>query len=302
MAFTVIIKRKGLFANNSINVGGMLRNCGFKFGSYNDFYVLDEGKAQDNICILYNPAHLSRGIYFNGSDETQVELCFNVPTSKEEIDDFLALVKEICKQYKKYEIIDADNNDKYTLEELLNERDNLIRFSYDELKRILSKSNYGQQEWGITAARWPLFFDKEMVAGFKGVKDLSAFSKLLHEKQNIDAYYAKPSIARNKVDNTIAGIYTLTDECVSIFPTDANDYLMKENPQSPIQLDKGLIRFYIFSEKRPLNGLWDYGKFIKCVMNKGAVKYDRNHVMLPEYTKADIMDIINAIENMTETI
>ena len=42
MAFTLRIKKTGLFGNKTISLQEIVQNCGFKYGVYNDFYVLDE--------------------------------------------------------------------------------------------------------------------------------------------------------------------------------------------------------------------------------------------------------------------
>ena len=57
-----------------------------------------------------------------------------------------------------------------------------------------------------------------------------------------------------------------------------------------------MISFFIFSEKRTLDGIYDYDKFIKYVMEHGATKYDANHILLPEYTKEQILEIAKTCE------
>ncbi len=72
MPFSLKITRKGFFTKRTIDIGEMLENCKFKFGTYNDLYVLDEGKHQNNSCILYNPQHIGRGNYFDGNDDAHI--------------------------------------------------------------------------------------------------------------------------------------------------------------------------------------------------------------------------------------
>ena len=295
MAFSIKIKRKGLFGCNEINLDEILKNCGFKYGLYNDFFVLDEGKRQGNSCILYNPQHIGRGIYYDGNGGSTVEISINMPTTQEDIEDFLALASEICRQLKKAEIHDFDNNKKYTLEELFAEKDGLIQLNCDELKRRIENSDFEERSWIMTAARWPIWFDKKMCEELHEAKDLYVLSALFHEKQNMDTYYAKPSLMRNRADGAVLAMYTFTEECPSIFPIDFNDFLMASSPQNPIKADKGMITFYIFSEQRTLSGMWDYKEFIQYAIEHGAERYDKAHVLIPEYTKADIEKITNSI-------
>lgn len=43
MAFTLVIDRKGLFGKvKSIQMAELLKNCGLKYGSNNEFYILED--------------------------------------------------------------------------------------------------------------------------------------------------------------------------------------------------------------------------------------------------------------------
>ncbi len=55
--FSVTIKaKKSLFGRTpKINLVKILENCKLRFGSYNDFYILEEGEMYDDMMTLYNP-------------------------------------------------------------------------------------------------------------------------------------------------------------------------------------------------------------------------------------------------------
>ena len=53
---------------------------------------------------------------------------------------------------------------------------------------------------------------------YKTCPDLDDFEETIHELQAEDFYYAKPSLMKNKNDGKVLAVYTLTDECASIFP------------------------------------------------------------------------------------
>ena len=105
MAFTLRIKKTGLFGNKTISLQEIVQNCGFKYGVYNDFYVLDEDQDRNGSCILYNPQHIGRGISFSNYG-SEVEIRHNIPTTASEIADFIKLLAEIKRQYGKCEIRD----------------------------------------------------------------------------------------------------------------------------------------------------------------------------------------------------
>lgn len=295
MAFTLRIKKTGLFGNKTISLQEIVQNCGFKYGVYNDFYVLDEDQDRNGSCILYNPQHIGRGISISNYG-SEVEIRHNIPTTASEIADFVKLLAEIKRQYGKCEIRDKDSGKVLPFEAFADEIPaHLIELSS---KEIIEGAKQGKEygSWILTLAKWPFFADDEMIEEMSQPGKAQRFAEILHEKQNIDAYYAKPHFYRNSVDNSTLAGYTYTEECTSIFPTDFNCFIDANNPTQPFKADKGMISFFIFSEKRTLDGIYDYDKFIKYVMEHGATKYDANHILLPEYTKEQILEIAEACE------
>ena len=109
--------------------------------------------------------------------------------------------------------------------------------------------------------------------------------------QAIDAYYAKPTLMQNKADGKILAIYTLTEECVSIFPVKADDFLNLDS----IKIDEGLVRFYIFSENQARDGMFSYDRFISYMSEHGARKFDDTHLLIPSITKDEIDHMISEI-------
>jgi len=65
VAFSLVIQSKGLlYKAKSIDFAALLNACKLRYGSYNDFYTLDEGKTAAGTAVLYNPAKIGRGIFF----------------------------------------------------------------------------------------------------------------------------------------------------------------------------------------------------------------------------------------------
>ncbi len=104
MAFTLVINSKGLFGKvKNIQMAELLKNCGLKYGSNNEFYILEDDKMNQNTAVLYNAKRTGRGIFFDGSRiaDGQVTISYNIPTTKTEIHDFIQVAKEIERQFKK---------------------------------------------------------------------------------------------------------------------------------------------------------------------------------------------------------
>ena len=77
-----------------------------KYGSSNEFYILQEDVINQNTAVLYNPTRIGRGIFFDGSKaaEGEISLSYNIPTTVAEIVDFVRIVKEVERQLKKPEV------------------------------------------------------------------------------------------------------------------------------------------------------------------------------------------------------
>jgi len=103
MAFTLKIKSKKLFGKTKFDINKLISDSGLKYGSDNEFYILEEGKMKKQTVILYNPLKIGRGIFLDFSKvaEEIIETSYNIPTTKSEILDFIKVVELIEKQFGK---------------------------------------------------------------------------------------------------------------------------------------------------------------------------------------------------------
>lgn len=285
MAFTLKIKAKGWFGNKKVDFGALLNNCGLNFGHDNDFYILEDGMVE-RTAILYNPKRIGRGIFFDAQniEEGKVEISYNIPTTEAEITDFINIVKELERQLKEVEMYCVEEECKYTVAQLLENKDRMVQFSRQKLNEFCANKEY--RSYIFTLAMWPLELTEEMVKKFEVCTDLKEFEQLLHDKQNIDVYYGKPRLLQ-KQTGEIGAFYTFTEECESIFPVKADGFLNLEQ----LKIDEGFIQYFIFSEERVLDGLYDYDKFIRYMLDNGAKYYDRSHILVPSMTKAQIEEM-----------
>lgn len=290
MAFTLQIRKKGFFGNKNVDLKLILKNCGLKYGSSNEFYILQEDVINQNTAVLYNPTRIGRGIFFDGSKaaEGEISLSYNIPTTATEISDFVRIVKEVERQLKKVALYCVEEEREYTTQTLEDNIPNMTQFSLQSLHEFCKKE---YSTYILTLAMWPFVMNKEQVLEFSECKDLQKFEQLLHDMQAIDAYYAKPTLMQNKADGKILAIYTLTEECVSIFPVKADDFLNLDS----IKIDEGLVRFYIFSENQARDGMFSYDRFISYMSEHGARKFDDTHLLIPSITKDEIDHMISEI-------
>ena len=81
-----------------------------------DFYVMDMGKSNNGTAILYNPARIGRGIFFDARNVGKGEIIvnYNIPTTATEIQDFVNVVKEVDRQFGKASFHCEEENKEYT--------------------------------------------------------------------------------------------------------------------------------------------------------------------------------------------
>lgn len=233
----------------------------------------------------------SAGEYFSTAVRLrrgEITLSYNIPTTVAEIVDFVRIVKEVERQLKKVDLYCVEEEREYTTQTLEDNIPNMTQFSLQSLHEFCKKE---YSTYILTLAMWPFVMNKEQVLEFSECKDLQKFEQLLHDMQAIDAYYAKPTLMQNKADGKILAIYTLTEECVSIFPVKADDFLNLDS----IKIDEGLVRFYIFSENQARDGMFSYDRFISYMSEHGARKFDDTHLLIPSITKDEIDHMISEI-------
>lgn len=289
MAFTLRIENRS--QDKELEIMKLLKNCGLSFGSRNEFYVLEEGVANDNTAILFNPARIGRGIFYDVRERSEgsVELCMNLPTTVQEIDDFINIVKEMEHQMEQIALYHVEDECYYTMDELEDMRDDLVQFSIESLNRFCQNNN--NQGCILTLTMWPLYLTKEQVEEFAYCTDLDAFEELLHNKQAMDIYYAKPRLHRNSNNGRIGAFYTLTEDCLSIFPTEAKTFINLDD----IQIDDEFIRFYIYSEDRVVDGIFSYRRFMELMMMVEPEYFDREHIIIPPLSKEQIEELVEML-------
>lgn len=286
MAFTLTIKRKGLFNKKQVSLEQLLSSCNFRYGSDNEYFILEENEINNQTMVLYNPNRIGRGIFLDASqmERGTLTISYNIPTTASEIQDFIHFTEQIVSQYEKVEMYCVEEERNYTLEELVANKENMVAFSLQSLHDFCNNKEYMSHIF--TLAMWPWVLTEEQVQKFESCEDLCEFEEIMHNMQCIDVYYAKPRLYLK--NEKVAAFYVLTEECESIFPIKADNFINLDQ----IEIEEGCIQFYIFSEDRMLDGLYDYDKFMKIMLERGVETFDKDHVRIPSLTKQDIEEIV----------
>lgn len=284
MAFTLQIKQKKLFGKTKLDIPALARSCGLKYGSDDDFFILQEGQMSGGTAIFYNPDRIGRGIFFDGSkgENGLYEISYNIPTTGGEIADFIKLVKEVERRLGKAEMYCVEEERTFTGEELEQNLDQFVRFNLESLKQFCNNKEY--QNYILTLAMWPYTLPADKVLAWGGCTDLADFEKTLHEIQSQDVYYAKPRLMRKGDAGDIGAFYVLTEECESVFPVRADGFLNLNQ----LKIKEGFVQFYIYSEERMLDGIYSYERFIERIRTYGAQQFDADHVLIPSLNKESL--------------
>ena len=70
---------------------------------------------------------------------------------------------------------------------------------------------------------------------------------------------------------------------------DMNDHYIRHNTL------KAFIRFFIFEEKKVVDGHYSYRQFIEFAKQKGATQFDAERLRVPEISKEEIMEFVNSV-------
>lgn len=292
MGLTVITKQRKLFHKRNVDVEGLISKFRFRYGTLNAFNILEEGVVKDSSVTVYNPSAIARGIYIswkNMASEGEVEIGINIPTSVREIMDFLSIVYEVSKQLDGPYFYCIENEVNYTFEQLYAEKDKIIRFSLDALKNFCRDNDY--EEHILTLARWPISLETDDMNLFARETNLNAFANIIHNLQNKNIYYAKPSLYQNTINNTMVAKYGLTEGMPGIYPIKYDGFFNVND----MKVSAGFINFYLKNSQAPLDVTLDYNKFAQNPQITGAIKYDATHILVPALTAANIDNIINIL-------
>ena len=286
MGFTLVIQSKGLFNKaKSIDFEAILNNCKLSYGSYNEFYIMEEGKTKSGTAILFNPNRIGRGIFFDSRNVSkgEIKVSYNTPTTTAEIKDFVKVAKEVERQFGKALFHFEEENRNFSSSELEKMIPQMSELSLKQLNEGSSQNE--DMQYILTLAKFPWYMDDEKKEKYKNAKTLDDFENTIHELQKDDVYYAKPSLFKDGNSGKILAFYTLTSNCESYFPVKADSFLNFDAPK----VDEAFIRFFIYNEKEAHTRI----EFIK---EKGATKFDAERMRVPEISKAEIMEFTKSVK------
>lgn len=295
MAIDLIIRASGVMYKEELDFHHLLRTLRLEYGTYSPFFILEE-KYAGNAGLLYSPHRLSRGIYFDGKNmnEGEVRISFNLPSTPSEIKDVMAIVSEIRRQYLSIEITCKEQT--MTCDDFLAREEYYLNQSRDSLRNCCQSKQY--EAAILTLVTFPYTLTPDEMDYFATEGTLEDFEILIHQKQLVDAHYLCPKLMSREADGAVVAFYTITEEIPTIVPIECSCFLSLEQ----VQVQQGYVRFYIHSKRRVMEGYYDYDCFIKVLLDFGAEYFDGDHLLLPAFTLAELVEIARATKDMQEAI
>lgn len=280
MSIEVTIRQKGLFKKAlpfNVIVGKEL-----KYGRF-DGLRLSPGELGEAEFIFYHPAHIGRGtsVVWKQGEKEKVNLRILTPACDQELGDFYDCVRRIAEFWKGCEILLEDEPPK-SLSEFLESKEHMLDFNQSVLRSM------GDEEKSISRAPltlycafWPLCLsDKDLKYVSQG---FAQFRKYLHDKQSVDAYYAKANFYRdnNGKLNDPFGAYACTEDTPSIFPIVPKVPLgiVDDRTGKQLEVDKWVISLFSVTENRVV-GTIDYAGFLEAIPEEMKKPYDAENILI----------------------
>ncbi len=292
MSIDISIKQKGLFKKTmplEVILGQELR-----YGCYEDVLRLEQDKLGENEFIAYHPKHIARGfsVAWTPHEMNQITLRALTPSTPEELRDFYDAIKRMTDYWKC--TLEVDGN-RMSPNEFQNGFANMLDFDRRALNQSAQSIISGEKsELTLFSAFWPLVMGKPEAERF--AKDPNAYAAWLHDKQSIDAYYAKPSFF--KTEDGIVGRYALTEGTLSIFPIKPYVPFGVCDPETGKELQCNEYGIFLYSVTRDESlGVAEYNKIMQSINPAKLSRYDANHVLIEELT---LKEMNAALQKATE--
>lgn len=257
-------------------------------GWWNEAGVL-ETEGDGPPYVLLDPARTGRGcvVRIDPTGKKSVFFRQTVPFTPHDFDILCELVGRACAVWGT-SAIDRDGEPS-TLAELLRSRQEMLDFSFSQLKMALTARKSGDVLW--PCARYPLYPDGETISRLQSAVDLSLLEDYFHQRQCGDYYYAKPRFYEN--DGCIMGVYSITEGVDSIVPTEPFVPYLYHQPD--LTVNQWMAGLFSISEDRML-GVVPFGAFAEAAALKDCPAFDAKHVALAGIPRDRLLELAGKLK------
>jgi len=268
------------------------------YGSYDEGWRLHTGERNENDFLAYMPMQLARGfvVNWNENDMELVRLKALTPTAPAELRTFYETVYRIATYWESEIEVDGRLMD---LEDFIDGFEAMLEFNQNTLQKMAKSVIDGENsEMTLFSVMWPLVMGRQEAEAF--LVEPSYFPKWLHEKQNIDAYYIKPSFFRR--EDGVWGRYAISEELRCILPIKPYVPYGFDDPETNELLEcnnYGMLIYSIFRSETI--GEMPYDDFIKGIRKfkkAKAKRYDGNHIIIEGLSGEDLEEFVREMEQV----
>lgn len=291
MSIDITIHQKGLFKKEmplEVILGKELH-----YGDYEDMLRLEVGKLGETEFLAYHPKHIGRGfsVIWNPQEKETITLRLLTPSTPEELRDFYDSIKRITDYWKCS--MEMDGN-AIRPDEFQKGFADILDFDRRTLKDMSQRIVSGESsELTLFSAFWPLVMGEPEARQF--LEDPNAYTVWLHEKQSVDAYYAKPSFYRT--EEGVIGRYALTEETLSIFPVKPYVPFGFCDPETNQALQCDRFELFLYSITRQETvGMAEYSRIMQSINQDKLSRYDANHVLIEGLTWEEMEAVFQKAE------
>lgn len=265
----------------------MITGSDLCYGTSDGMKLKENDLSSDEI-ILYHSNHISRGFSIEWTPEKKdyVDLRALSPDSREGLNDFFAAIQRIA-SYWKCEI-EMDGNIT-ALSELVSLIPDMQAFNETVLESVCGDILSGKKEFlTLYSVMFPVVLGVPEAEKFR--HDVDAFGRWLHEKQSVDAYYARPQFFRTEVG--VVGRYVVTEDCRTIFPLKGQVPLGISDPETGkgLKCDRYEVYFYSISQEKML-GYVPFETFIEIIKEQ-AERFDGANIIFEGLSMEALQKIV----------
>ena len=264
----------------------------FLYGSYDEGWRLHSGvKGEENL-ICYMPTQLARGIAVTWSEDEldMITLRALIPTATVELRAFHEMIYRICTYWQCDVFVNDELRD---LDEFLDEYPSIIAFNQQSLNNMAKSIMSGENEEAtIFAVTWPLVMGRSEAEAF--IAEPSYFSKWLHDKQKIDAYFASPTFYRT--EKGVIGRYAVGEDTRCIMPIKPYVPYGYDDPETGtlVQCDDYAVIIFDINTIEQIGEIkhQDFIASIRKNFSSKVRRYDGNHIIFEALTMDELKSLL----------